>query len=49
MNAFVGPCDDAGSPIFPAWAQFIKLSSIRNPAMIFVFLDEQPDFIKDGW
>jgi prepilin-type N-terminal cleavage/methylation domain-containing protein/prepilin-type processing-associated H-X9-DG protein len=49
MNAFVGPYDAAGSAIFPAWAQFIKLSSIRNPAMIFVFLDEHPDFINDGW
>jgi prepilin-type N-terminal cleavage/methylation domain-containing protein/prepilin-type processing-associated H-X9-DG protein len=49
MNAFVGPYDDAGSPIFSGWAQFTRLSAIRNPAMIFVFLDEHPDFINDGW
>ncbi len=49
MNAFVGPYDRAGSPIFPAWTQFIKLSAIRRPTMIFVFLDEHPDWINDGW
>ena len=49
MNAFVGPFDDAGSPVFPAWAQFIKLSSIRSPSAIFVFLDENSATIDDGW
>jgi len=49
MNAFVGPFDDAGSRVISGWAQFIKLSSIRSPSMIFVFLDEHPDFINDGW
>jgi prepilin-type N-terminal cleavage/methylation domain-containing protein/prepilin-type processing-associated H-X9-DG protein len=49
MNAFVGPSDSAGSPVYPGWAQFIKLSAIRNPSMIFVFLDEHPDSINDGW
>ena len=49
MNAFVGPWNDAGSQVYSGWAQFIKLSSIRNPSMIFVFLDEHPDFINDGW
>jgi prepilin-type N-terminal cleavage/methylation domain-containing protein len=49
MNAFVGPWDDAGSRVLSDWAQFIKLPSIRTPSMIFVFLDEHPDFINDGW
>lgn len=49
MNAFVGPWDDAGSPIFPSWTQFIKLAGIRQPTMIFVFLDEHPDTINDGF
>jgi prepilin-type processing-associated H-X9-DG protein len=49
MNAFVGPHDTTGSLLFPGWAQFIKISTIRNPTMIFVFLDEHPDFINDGW
>lgn len=49
MNAFVGPYNDAGSPVFSAWSQFIRLPNIRRPADIFVFLDEHPDFINDGW
>jgi len=49
MNAFVGPWDKAGTPTISGWAQFTKLPAIRNPSMIFVFLDEHPDFINDGW
>ncbi len=49
MNAFVGPHDNAGSAIFSGWAQFLKLTLIARPAMTFVFLDEHPDFINDGW
>jgi prepilin-type N-terminal cleavage/methylation domain-containing protein/prepilin-type processing-associated H-X9-DG protein len=49
MNAFVGPWNDAGSPVYSGWAQFIKLTAIRNPSMIFVFLDESPQTINDGW
>jgi hypothetical protein len=49
MNAFVGPWDSDGSPVYSGWAQFVKLGGIRNPANIFVFLDEHPDFINDGW
>jgi len=49
MNAFVGPWDSKGSPVYSGWAQFVKLGGIRNPANIFVFLDEHPDFINDGW
>src|ERR1017187_9585412 len=49
MNAFVGPWAKQGTPVYSGWAQFIKLSSIRSPVNIFVFLDEHPDFINDGW
>ncbi len=49
MNAFVGPFDSAGTKLVSGWAQFFKLSAIRTPSMIFVFLDEHPDFINDGW
>ena len=48
MNAFVGNRGD-GLPIATGWAQFLKLGSIRNPSGIFVFLDEHPDSINDGW
>jgi prepilin-type N-terminal cleavage/methylation domain-containing protein/prepilin-type processing-associated H-X9-DG protein len=49
MNAFVGPQDKTGTPINGAWQQFLKLSDFRNPAMMFVFVDEHPDSINDGW
>jgi prepilin-type N-terminal cleavage/methylation domain-containing protein len=31
------------------WPQFVKLSSISQPAAIYVFLDEHPDSINDGY
>ena len=49
MNAFVGPQDARGTPINAAWKQFIKMTDFRNPTGIFVFLDEHPDSINDGW
>jgi prepilin-type processing-associated H-X9-DG protein len=33
----------------PEYVQFFKLSSITEPAEIFVFLDEHPDSIDDGY
>ena len=49
MNGFVGPWDATGTPVYSGWAQFTKLSAIRTPTMIFVFLDESPQTINDGW
>ncbi len=49
MNTFVGSQDAQGSPINSQWQQFIKLSDFRKPTDIFVFLDEHPDSINDGW
>lgn len=49
MNAYVGPQDANGTPISPSWQQFLKTSNFRNPATIFVTLDEHPDSINDGW
>ena len=49
MNAFVGPQDAAGTPINPAWHQFLRVTDMRVPAMLYVFLDEHPDSINDGW
>jgi prepilin-type processing-associated H-X9-DG protein len=48
MNAFVGDKGDQG-PINPQIQQYLKLSTFRNPAGIFVVLDEQPDSINDGF
>ena len=49
MNAFVGPQNSAGTPINALWHQFLRLTDMRVPANIYVFLDEHPDSINDGW
>jgi len=49
MNAFVGAWNNAGSQVISGWAQFLKLPAIRNPSGIFVFLDESPQTLNDGW
>jgi prepilin-type N-terminal cleavage/methylation domain-containing protein/prepilin-type processing-associated H-X9-DG protein len=49
MNAFVGPQNAAGTPVLTGWAQFNKLPDVKTPSMIFVFLDESPQTINDGW
>jgi prepilin-type N-terminal cleavage/methylation domain-containing protein/prepilin-type processing-associated H-X9-DG protein len=53
MNAMVG---DAGESLRdginvnnPEYVQYLKLSAIRRPSRIFVFLDEHPDSINDGY
>jgi prepilin-type N-terminal cleavage/methylation domain-containing protein/prepilin-type processing-associated H-X9-DG protein len=48
MNAYVGNRGDGGSITF-GYAQYLKESQFRNPANTFVFLDEHPDSINDGW
>src|ERR1043166_1270599 len=48
MNAFVGDKGDGGS-INTLWRQFLKAGDCRQPAGIFVFLDEHPDRLNDGW
>ncbi len=49
MNAFAGPYDTPGTDIWPGWAPFVKLSTIRDPTGIFTFLDESRETINDGW
>jgi len=53
MNAMVG---DAGNFLTngvnvnnPNYTQFLKLTQIPKPSEIFVFLDEHPDSIDDGY
>jgi len=48
MNAFVGNKGDGGK-INASWMQFLKDSDLRKPSEVFVFLDEHPDSINDGW
>jgi prepilin-type processing-associated H-X9-DG protein len=53
MNAMVGDAGDlsqTGSNVNnPRYKQFFALSEIPSPASIFVFLDEHPDSINDGY
>ncbi len=53
MNASVGDAGELSSSGVntnnPGYLQFFKLTSIPAPARIFVFLDEHPDSIKDGY
>jgi prepilin-type N-terminal cleavage/methylation domain-containing protein/prepilin-type processing-associated H-X9-DG protein len=53
MNAMIGDAGDlssSGSNINnPKYVQFFSIGSIPNPAQIFVFLDEHPDSINDGY
>jgi prepilin-type N-terminal cleavage/methylation domain-containing protein/prepilin-type processing-associated H-X9-DG protein len=56
MNAYIGifnvAKDDswAGKNVFQTdYRQFLKLAEIQEPAKIFVFVDEQPDSINDGY
>jgi prepilin-type N-terminal cleavage/methylation domain-containing protein/prepilin-type processing-associated H-X9-DG protein len=56
MNAYLGVFNVTrdlsyeGKNVFQTdYRQFLKLSEIREPAKIFVFVDEQPDSINDGY
>ena len=57
MNAYVGPFSPTVSDVTysgmnhfdMAYRQFIKLAAIPNPGEIFLFLDEHPDSINDGY
>jgi prepilin-type N-terminal cleavage/methylation domain-containing protein/prepilin-type processing-associated H-X9-DG protein len=53
MNASVGDAGELSrsgvNTNNPGYAQFFKLTSIPGPAGIFVFLDEHPDSISDGY
>ena len=53
MNAMVGDAGDFSTNGFnvnnPDYIQFFKITQIPQPAEIFVFLDEHPDSIDDGY
>ncbi len=52
MNGMIGnpgtPSLTGGNASNPDYRQFLKIAQIPRPSEIFVFLDEQPDSIKDG-
>jgi len=54
MNAFVGDRGNGsgqsgGGPINTLYKQFYRLTDFSNPTATYVFLDEHPDSINDGW
>lgn len=53
MNAMVGDAGDltrtGSNQNNPNYVQFFNLSAIPKPSQIFVFLDEHPDSINDGY
>lgn len=53
MNAYFGPYNptwkSGANNFFPDYRQFLKLSSVPNPANLYVTLDEHPDSINDGY
>src|ERR1041384_5840469 len=49
MNAMVGDPGELTNRFNPDYLQFLKSADIPNPANTFVFLDEHPDTINDGF
>ena len=53
MNAMVGDAGEVSQSGVnqnnPGYVQFFQISTISKPARIFVFLDEHPDSINDGY
>jgi prepilin-type processing-associated H-X9-DG protein len=54
MNMFCGanspnPSTDSGNFLYKDYGQYLKATSIPNPAGIYVTMDEHPDSINDGF
>lgn len=53
MNAMVGDAGEVSQSGVnqnnPKYVQFFRLTSVPRPATIFIFLDEHPDSINDGY
>ena len=49
MNSLVGDPGELTNRYNPAYVQFFKSADLINPSQIFVFLDEHPDTINDGF
>ena len=49
MNAFVGDVDNSSNP--SSWYKYIKITDIVRPppVKLWIFVDEHPDSINDGW
>ena len=49
MNSLVGDPGVLTNKFNPAYEQYFKLHEIKNPSQIYLFLDEHPDTINDGF
>ncbi|MDB6123973.1 MAG: hypothetical protein JWQ71_2966 [Pedosphaera sp.] len=49
MNAMVGDPGELTNHFNPLYEQYFKMTEIRDPSSTFVFLDEHPDTINDGF
>jgi prepilin-type N-terminal cleavage/methylation domain-containing protein/prepilin-type processing-associated H-X9-DG protein len=49
MNALMGDPMISPNRFNPSWAQYLKLSQVPGPANFYVFLEEHPDTINDGY
>lgn len=53
MNAMIGDAGEVSKAGVnennPTYVQFFKVTTIPNPGKIFIFLDEHPDSINDGY
>ncbi len=49
MNSLVGNPGTLLDEFNPTYRQFTKASAVTNPSNIFVFMDEHPDTINDGF
>jgi prepilin-type processing-associated H-X9-DG protein len=49
LNSLVGDPGELTNRFNPAYVQFFKTPDLREPSRIFVFLDEHPDTLNDGF
>src|SRR5579872_7093425 len=49
MNAMVGDPGELTNKFNPLYVQYFKMGEIQNTSATFVFLDEHPDTINDGF
>lgn len=49
MNSLVGDPGELTNRFNPSWVQCFREADLKNPANTFVFLDEHPDTLNDGF
>jgi prepilin-type processing-associated H-X9-DG protein len=49
MNALVGDPLVSPNRFNPSWVQFLKMTQVLSPANFYVFIEEHPDTINDGY